>query len=85
MPHYTITETENMSVLTLTYEDLSQIQKSTETTKHQDHKRKDFKCIASNPLGSVKQDFAINIGQLPDPPIIENFSYVDGNFVDYFL
>ena len=57
---------------------LDQIQKNSETTEHQGHKAKYFQCIASNTLGSVKQDLAINIGKPAEPPIIDNYTYDNG-------
>ena len=34
-----------------------------------------FQCKARNVIGEETQTFELNIGKLPEPPILDNYSY----------
>ncbi|CAG2181931.1 unnamed protein product, partial [Oppiella nova] len=70
-----IINTENLSVLSLEYENIGKIRnKFNDPNGHS----RQFQCKARNTIGEEKITFELNVGKLPEQPILANYSYEDG-------
>ena len=79
---YSITDTENMSVLTVKYKDINEIRNK---FADPDGNNKKFQCKAINDIGEAKTTFEVNVGKLPETPILANYSYDNGMSIFYSL
>jgi hypothetical protein len=75
---HNIHNTENLSVLTLEYDNIGSIRDNFNNPGGQ---HRDFQCKAQNNIGEAKHTFHINIGKLPEPPILDRYSYENGILV----
>ena len=64
-----------MSVLRLMYENIDKIRNK---FNDPDGVLRRFTCLAQNTIGEARHTFELNVGKLPEQPILANYSYDNG-------